>query len=185
MDYTSLFEEIRSLIARNRLSAAFKLMSNVLNNSPLLDEAVLQSARWHEIRKHIRQGTLSQMEANLTLNQIRASILDLLREIEEQSVRKEISEELERTYSLISQKNSRRKWFQVVLIAIGSLIVATSKFFGSLFINDAKKTDSKIQVNGNNNTVIDMSNSDSNTVNQTIYESAKEEKSNFELKKSK
>lgn len=185
MNYTLLFEEIRALIAKNRLKTAFDLMGKLLNNSPALDEAILQSARWHDIRKHIRQGTLSRNEIDLNLNQIRTGMLDLLREIEEQSEKTEIRKEIEDAYSLMSRENSRRKWLQIALLSIGSIILMATQFFKSLFSKNELKSEPKIQVNGNKNTIIDMSNSDSNTVNQTIYEGTNTEKSKLDIKKTR
>ncbi|MBC7775872.1 MAG: hypothetical protein H7246_10600, partial [Phycisphaerae bacterium] len=84
MDSKTFLSNIRHLIARDDLAAALLQLRSLLENSPKLDEALLQSARFHDIRKQIRLGTVSHAEANLTQNQIRAGLLDLLREIEEQ-----------------------------------------------------------------------------------------------------
>ncbi|MFN0175357.1 MAG: hypothetical protein ACKVU0_11960 [Saprospiraceae bacterium] len=112
MDSKTFLSNIRDLIARDELAAALTQLRSLLDNSPKLDEALLQSARFQDIRKQIRLGTVSHAEANLTQNQIRAGLLDLLREIEE-SVRvtsshpdtKAFREEIERAISIVNSKN--------------------------------------------------------------------------------
>lgn len=87
---------IRNLIAEDKLQDALQQIRKLLDNSSLLDEAILQSARWHDIRRHIRVGTIKPLEAALTQNQIRAGLLDLLREIEKQEENPAIREEIEK-----------------------------------------------------------------------------------------
>ncbi len=70
-----------------------------------MDEVLLQSARFQAIRQQIRVGTISHAEANLTQNQIRAALLDLLREIETQGQQPAIREEVERVISIAHSKN--------------------------------------------------------------------------------
>jgi len=78
----------------------------MLENSPKLDEAILQSARFQDIRKQIRLGTITHKDANLTVMQIRQGLLDLLNEIEEQGKKASIGEELEQAeISIVNSKN--------------------------------------------------------------------------------
>lgn len=121
MNTKSFLAEIRNLIANDELSAALQQLRDLLYNSPKLDEAIVQSARFQNIRKQIRVGTVSHAEANLTQNQIRAELLELLREIENsvgvtgsQPDTKALREEMERAISIINSKN----------VVIGSTISA-------------------------------------------------------------
>ena len=82
MTPTACFNRIRAFIASDELPAALDLLRKLLANSPLLDEALHQSGRFENIRQQIRLGTVSASDANLTQNQIRAALLDLVREIE-------------------------------------------------------------------------------------------------------
>lgn len=50
MNTQTLLTQFRDLIARNELPAALTQLRTLLDNSPLLDEVVLQSGRWHAIR---------------------------------------------------------------------------------------------------------------------------------------
>ena len=112
MNKPSFLSEIRNLIASDDLLAALKQLRRLLDNSPKLDEIILQSARFHDIRRQIRLGVVNHAEANLTQNQIRAGLLDLLREIEdsiaETSARPDapaLREEMERAISVVNSKN--------------------------------------------------------------------------------
>jgi len=120
MTTTQFLQQIRDLIARDDLADALQQLRLLLDSSPKLDEAILQSARFQDIRKQIRLGTVSNAESNLTQNQIRAGLLDLLREIEEgikgtrsQDIDRVTSshpvnilrEEMERAISIVNSKN--------------------------------------------------------------------------------
>ncbi|MBC7778141.1 MAG: hypothetical protein H7246_22100 [Phycisphaerae bacterium] len=83
MKNKALIFNIRELISRDELPAALEQLRNLLDNSPKLDEAILQSGRFQYIRRQIRLGVVSHAEATLTQNQIRFGLLDLLNEIEE------------------------------------------------------------------------------------------------------
>lgn len=75
-------QNIRNLIAKDQLSKVFQQLQQFLQDSPKLNEAILQSGRFAEIQTQIRTGLVSQDTANLAKNQIRASLLDLLNELE-------------------------------------------------------------------------------------------------------
>ena len=98
---------IRAKIARNELADALQSLRELLDNSPHLDEAIVQSARFHDIRKQIRLGLVSDAEADITQNQIRAGLLELLRELEERGETPAIRAEMERAVaSIVNSKNS-------------------------------------------------------------------------------
>ena len=129
MNKPSFLSEIRDLIANDELPAALKQLRLLFDNSPKLDEIILQSARFQDTRRQIRQDTVSRQEANLTQNQIRAGLLDLLRDIEdsiaETSARPDapaLREEMEHAVSVVNSKN----------VVIGSTITAG----GSVHIGD-------------------------------------------------
>jgi len=102
MPNAKYLNDLRDLIAGD-LPRALQHFRQLLDDSPQLDEIILQQARFQAIRKQIRLGTVSHEEATLTNNQIRAGLLDLLREIEEQGERPEIKTELER--AIVNSKN--------------------------------------------------------------------------------
>ena len=88
-------ETIGDLIGKDELAKAIQLLYALLKESPQLDEAILQSARYNDVIKQIRLGTVDFEQANITKNQIRYALLVLVREIEEQELKSEISTEIE------------------------------------------------------------------------------------------
>jgi MinD-like ATPase involved in chromosome partitioning or flagellar assembly/Flp pilus assembly protein TadD len=79
-----LVRQIRNYIAHDDLNSAIELLSDLLKDSPLLDKAILHSARYNGLIKDIRSGIIDYSSANIALNQIRYNILELLEEIIEQ-----------------------------------------------------------------------------------------------------
>jgi hypothetical protein len=83
MKIAIFLHQIRQLIAKDQLGEALLVLRSLLKTSPLLDEVLLHSGRFHEIRKQIRLGMVSNADATLKKNQFREGLLDLIREIEE------------------------------------------------------------------------------------------------------
>lgn len=77
--------KIMELIAQDDLNSAIREVQQLLKGSPLFDEAVLQSARYNDVMKSIRLGLVDPEHASLEKNKIRYALIDMLRELEEQS----------------------------------------------------------------------------------------------------
>lgn len=89
--------QVRELISTDELPEALRLLQELLKNSPKLHEVLLQSARLSDIGREIRLGLIDYNQANLTKNQIRAALLELLSEIEmQENTVPEVREEMER-----------------------------------------------------------------------------------------
>ena len=155
MNTQTLLTQLRDLIARNELPAALTQLRTLLDNSPLLDEVVLQSGRFHAIRQQIRLGVVSHAEATLTQNQIRAGLLDLLLEVEQHvgitssaaDTNAALRLEVERVISIVGSKN----------VVVGSTITAGGNVhIGDSIINNEGAT-IKNQFNGGtfNNTTFE------------------------------
>jgi hypothetical protein len=84
MDIRKFTDHIGDLIAKDDLQTAINLLHKLLAKSSKLDEVILQSARFSDITKQIRLGTVNFEDATVTKNKIRFAILDLVRDIEEQ-----------------------------------------------------------------------------------------------------
>lgn len=82
MNNKATIEKIRDLIANDELKMAFQQIQRLLTKSPKLDAAILQSARYNGIQSQIHSGIVSHENAEVTINQIRSGLLDLLRKIE-------------------------------------------------------------------------------------------------------
>ncbi|WP_373549382.1 hypothetical protein [Haliscomenobacter sp.] len=76
---------ILDLIGKNELKAATQQLQQLLQSSPLLDEAIGQSARLSELMQQIQRGTINVDDANVEKNKLRYALIDLVREVEEQA----------------------------------------------------------------------------------------------------
>jgi hypothetical protein len=83
MTNKNLFDQIRNLIALDKIAEALKLLRRMFESSPHLDDILHQSGRFHNIRKEIRLGLVNYDEASITENRIRFGLLDLLNELEQ------------------------------------------------------------------------------------------------------
>jgi Effector-associated domain 11 len=101
---------IGELIAKDDLPQAIDLLHKLLQKSPKLDEVILQSARFSDITRQIRMGTVNFEEANVTKNKIRYAILDLLRDIEENV---ELNDALKREIEELPEENTKPTISQV------------------------------------------------------------------------
>jgi len=86
---------LRQLIAKNELGEALQQLQQLLNNSPHIDEALHQSGRYEAIHQQIRMGTVNQSEAQLTENQIRVGLLELIQQLEKEELGDAARQELQ------------------------------------------------------------------------------------------
>lgn len=103
MTAAQFIAQIRDLIGRDELPAALTQLRLFLEKSPKLDEVLLHSGRFSDIRRQIRLGVVSHAEANLTQNQIRDGLLGLLREIETQDAAPALREELNQAAAIVGK----------------------------------------------------------------------------------
>lgn len=83
MNIQEFSETIGDLVGKDKLKEAISLLHQLLKDSPQLDEVILQSARFTDLMKQIRSGTISLEDSTITKNQIRIAILSLVEEIKE------------------------------------------------------------------------------------------------------
>ena len=98
----NFIDNIRTLIAKDDFKTAIQQLSDLLKDSPLLDQAVQQSARYNNVMRQIRLGVVDFQSANIAQNQIRLGVLALLREIEEQEQVPDIKAEVEKYQKAIT-----------------------------------------------------------------------------------
>ena len=97
MKSNTILEEIGGLIAKDHLKEAIEKLSVLLKGSKLLDEVILQSGRYTDIMKQIRQNTVNFENASITKNQIRFALMDITRILEEERTKDpEIGAEIEK-----------------------------------------------------------------------------------------
>ncbi len=105
MAVRAYIHSIREQIAEGDTAAAIRRLRALLENSPKLDEAILQSARFQETRRQIRAGAIDTGTALVAQNQVNAGLLELLREIEQQGEKPALRAELEHAVSILNSKN--------------------------------------------------------------------------------
>ena len=82
MKNTAFIEQIRDLLAQDRLQEALRQLNELLEGSPKLKQAIIQSRRYESIENSIHAGVVSFENANMEKNKIALSILNLLDELE-------------------------------------------------------------------------------------------------------
>ena len=105
MDIKPLIDQIRQYILDGYLKKALQQLRIILNDSPFLNEVLLQTYRYQDVIRQIRTGTIDQAAAMVIKNQITSGILQLLTEIEEQIEKPEIHSELVRSFKIIEGQN--------------------------------------------------------------------------------
>ena len=104
------FDDLRALIASGRIEEALSSLTTLLKNSSYLNEAIINSSRNAELKRNIRMGLLDPQTIDIQSNNIKASILDLIDEIESTRsgsplIREETDRFLERFVSTINTQN--------------------------------------------------------------------------------
>ncbi len=84
MDIDDLKKKVTMLVAKDKLDDAIDLLSKNIQDSSEINEIILQSARFNDVKKQLRDGVIDFSEANQVKNQIRRNILDLVSAIEEE-----------------------------------------------------------------------------------------------------
>lgn len=107
MNITEYISTIRKQVEKDDLDAAIKSLGKLLDNSPNLDELIMQSARLSALKQQTRIGVLDYDIASTERNKIRNALIEFIREIEgslEKNI--EISKEVNRYPSKIKQIHS-------------------------------------------------------------------------------
>ncbi len=120
MKLQTTLDHVIELIGKGELESAIQELSHLLKHSKKLNEIVLQSARYHDIKKQIRLGTVDFENANVTKNQIRAALLDIIREVKE-SINRDPSFES----AIEKEINNKRLIIKVTkLLVLGILLLS-------------------------------------------------------------
>ena len=81
MDFVEIERQVREYIGQNKIQESIDLLSSVFKDDADIDEIILQSAKYHSIKKRERQGTRDNLELELELNNLRANILKILKKL--------------------------------------------------------------------------------------------------------
>lgn len=96
-----LLAEVGDLIGKDNLNEAIKKLSTIMKQSKQLDQVIIQSARYNDVMKQIRDGIIDYEQSQVTKNQIRFALLDITREFEEMILNKP---ELEAEMDLVIER---------------------------------------------------------------------------------
>jgi len=77
--------EITDLIANNQIKEAIQLLRKLLDGNPLLDDVILQSARYSDLKQQIRLGTIDYEIANISKSKIRLALLEMIGELQDKA----------------------------------------------------------------------------------------------------
>ncbi len=122
MNSNDYFAHIRELIARDEIAGALEKMRVFLGKTPHLNDVLHQSGRLENIRRQNDLGLVSQDDATLEQNRIRHGVLallddierhgappqalrNLLAEIEQESARPELQNEVAQAISIVNSQN--------------------------------------------------------------------------------
>ena len=122
MNSSDYFAHIRDLLARDDTAGALKEMRVFLGKTPQLNDILHQSGRLENIRHQSNLGLVSPAETTLEQNRIRHGVLaliddieaqgtpsqairDLVSEVEQESARPEVQNEIAQAISIVNSQN--------------------------------------------------------------------------------
>lgn len=79
MDFTAIENQVRVYISQDKIEESIELLSSFFKDDADIDEIVLQSARYHAVKKKELRGTTDNLELELELNNLRTNILRILK----------------------------------------------------------------------------------------------------------
>ena len=92
----NFFNRISDLIAQDNLNQAIEELRIILEGSKRIDDIIVQSARYNDVMRQIKRGELNFETSQITKNQIRYALIDMVRSLEDEiSKNKEIEIELD------------------------------------------------------------------------------------------
>lgn len=80
MQTEALKTEIRNLIANDKLEEAIRILTDYFDGHEKLDEIIIQSARYNNLKKEVTLGAIAPSEATQELNVLRRNVLAFIRE---------------------------------------------------------------------------------------------------------
>lgn len=131
-------KQLRQLITNDDLLAAFQKLQELLEGTPLLKKALIQNARFTNLTHQIHSGTITYDNANVTQNQIRASLLDIISEIENpKQYIPEIQKEIEQAVIKITHNKN---------VVTGNIQAGANVTIGDQTIHSESKTSKNLRL---------------------------------------
>lgn len=129
-------EEIRQLLAANKLEEAFDELLSMFQDSPQSNELVLQSASFHRLKEAKRKGSINWEKAQTAKNQIIDALLQILNTLDtsKDSEEGELTECLDHLNEVIpTRSKSLPKWRYYLLIPLLIFFYLSASFVYTRF----------------------------------------------------
>lgn len=78
MMFKELEKKIKSLVAKDEIADAIDLLTTAFEDHPVINDIILQSGRYHSLKKEQLNGTMDFDTIQTYLNQLRANILTFI-----------------------------------------------------------------------------------------------------------
>jgi len=78
MKFKDLEKTIKNLVAKDEIAEAIDLLSAAFEDHPVINDIILQSGRYHSLKKEQLNGTMDFDTIQTYLNQLRANILTFI-----------------------------------------------------------------------------------------------------------
>jgi len=89
MKFKDLEKTIKSLVAKDEIAEAIDLLTTAFENHPVIHDIILQSGRYHSLKREQLNGTVDFDTIQTYLNQLRANILTFIQSQKENTAFKE------------------------------------------------------------------------------------------------
>jgi len=89
MKFKDLEKTIKTLVAKDEIAEAIDLLSATFENHPVINDIILQSGRYHSLKKEQLNGTMDFDTIQTYINQLRANILTFIQSQKDSAVFKE------------------------------------------------------------------------------------------------
>jgi len=97
MKFKDLEKTIKNLVAKDEIAEAIDLLSAAFENHPIINDIILQSGRYHSLKKEQLKGTMDFDTIQTYLNQLRANILTFIQSQKNNATFKETTKNGEHT----------------------------------------------------------------------------------------
>ena len=132
MNISKIQDQIRDYIAQDKLKEAIELLRRHVNTDELLNNVIMQSATYNEIKKLINKGVISFEQTKIPKANIRNSLLQLASELENDQ----------------TLRDDKRKSISIAFLVFFSLfIVSILLLYIYLGFIEKKENDSSVDVN--------------------------------------
>jgi len=112
MNTEEFINGIRKCIENNDIEGAISVLRDLLQKSKQLDNIILQSARYNDLKQKIRSGTINTEDAEVAQSKIAEALLDMIHDIaknveSEPKLKKAVDKTLKKSEKQATQNTSK------------------------------------------------------------------------------